>query len=391
MPGSPPSPQRLGHRPALDGLRAVAVLLVIAIHVGLLAGGYIGVDVFLALSGFLITALLCQEWDRTGEISLRRFYKRRVLRLVPALLLLVSGFALVMVVLAPFPTAWPLGRVIATTLLFANNWVATFAPRHGSVLGALTPTWTLAQEAQFYLLWPPVLWALLRLRARPRVILAVLAGLIVLLLAAHPFFVHRSSVYNSYTSPFARAAELLLGAAAAILWRERLVPRVLRRPIVGWLAAAGIVVVLVHAQGTAPLWYLSTAVLAAVLIVNLLSQPATRPGLFTLAGAQRGLERALGSRPLAYAGKISYGIYLYHVPLYYLLWSYVPIASPFVRFPIVVALSFAAAAASWALVESPIIHGLRNAAVLKVPVVQAWSERVFALRGAKAAKSEVTA
>jgi peptidoglycan/LPS O-acetylase OafA/YrhL len=382
---------RLGHRPALDGLRAVAVLLVIAIHVGLLAGGYIGVDVFLALSGFLITALLCQEWDRTGEISLRRFYKRRVVRLFPALLLLVTGFALVMVVLEPFPSTWPLGRLIATTLLFANNWVATLAPQHGSVLGALSPTWTLAQEGQFYLLWPPLLWALLRLRARPRVILAVLVVAILALVAADPLLAHRDAAYNSYTSPFDRGAELLLGAAAAIVWRERLVPRLLRHPAVGWAAAAGIAVVLVYADATAPRWYLTTAVLSALLIVNLLSQPAARPGLFTVSGAQRALEGVLGSRPLAYAGKVSYGIYLYHVPLYYLLYSYLPIDAPALRFPIVAALSFLAAAASWALVESPVIHGLRNAGLFRVPVVQVWTERVLALRGAKPVESQATA
>jgi peptidoglycan/LPS O-acetylase OafA/YrhL len=84
-------PRRLGRRPALDGLRALAVMLVVGIHVGLLAAGYVGVDVFLPLSGFLITALVYEEWERTGGISLRRFYERRVRRLLPALVLLLAG------------------------------------------------------------------------------------------------------------------------------------------------------------------------------------------------------------------------------------------------------------------------------------------------------------
>src|ERR1700722_4892025 len=204
MESDPQRPHRPGRRPMLDGLRGIAVMLVIAIHVGLLAAGYIGVDVFLPLSGFLITVLLYEEWERTGEISLRHFYGRRVRRLLPALLLLVGGYVLVMIVLDPFHGQWATGKLTATTLLLVNNWATTLAPRHGEVLGALSPTWTLAQEGQFYLLWPPVLWTLLRLGLRPRAILALLALAIVAVLAADPIVQHVYVNYNPYTSPLNR-------------------------------------------------------------------------------------------------------------------------------------------------------------------------------------------
>lgn len=343
-----PTARTLGRRPALDGLRGLAVLLVIALHVGLLAAGFIGVDIFFALSGFLITALLYEEQARSGEISLRRFYARRVQRLLPALLALATAFALVVAVLDPFPGTWPLGRLLAGTLLFLNNWVTAVAPGHGQVLGPLSPTWTLAEEVQFYLVWPALLWALLRVRARPRTVLLLVAIAIGVLVCAGTAARYTIANYNAYTSPLDRGAELLLGAAAAIAWRERLMPRILESPIAGWMAAAGLTLLLV--VGAPPVWssYVPAAALAALLIVNMLG------------GSDCLLERALRWRPLRYIGRISYGIYLYHLPIYWLLWTYVPGRSPLFYAPIVFALGVGAAAASWWLIEAPVVRGARQ-------------------------------
>jgi peptidoglycan/LPS O-acetylase OafA/YrhL len=347
----------------LDGLRGVAVMLVIAIHVGLLAAGYIGVDVFLPLSGFLITVLLYEEWGRTGEISLRDFYARRVRRLLPALLLLVGGYVLVMVVLHPFHGQWPTGKLTVTTLLLVNNWATTLAPRHGEVLGALSPTWTLAEEGQFYLLWPPVLWTLLHLGLRPRAILALLALATVALLAGDPIVQHAYVNYNPYSSPLNRGAELLLGSAAAIVWRERLVPPPLRWPITGWILIGGLAFVVASAKPSIPRWYLTAAALSALLVVNLLSQaestrdPPARP--WTPAAVRNLLGRSLSWRPLAYTGKISYGIYLFHLPIYYLVLTYAPVGSRYLYWPIVFGLSVLAASASWRLVESSVTRSSR--------------------------------
>jgi peptidoglycan/LPS O-acetylase OafA/YrhL len=356
---NPRAPERLGCQRALNGLRGIAVLLVIGIHVGLLSSGYLGVDVFFPLSGLLITALLYEEWESTGTVSLRRFYRRRLRRLLPALLTLVSGFTLVVVLLHPFDGLWPVGRLAGTTLLFANNWVSALVPGHGQVLGALSPTWTLGEETQFYLLWPPVLLILLRHRARPTTVLALLSLAIVLLVALAVVMRDAYADYNGYTSPLDRGAELLVGCAAAIVWRERLLPARLRHPAVGWLSAGGLVLVIAGGGTPHRWWYFSAAFLAAVLIVNLLGadRPSAEPGAAQPpAKAEYVLNRLLGSRPLRCTGKLSYGIYLYHLPIYYLVWTYVPGRPHYVYAMIVLIASIAAAALSWKLIESPILR-----------------------------------
>jgi peptidoglycan/LPS O-acetylase OafA/YrhL len=369
------APVRLGRRLALDGLRGIAVLVVIELHLGLVAGGYVGVDVFFALSGFLITVLLYEEWDRTGQISLRRFCRRRVRRLLPAVLLLVAGFTAVMLVLHPFSGLWPLGRLIAVTLLAANNWVTALVPSHGRVLGALVPTWTLAQEVQFYLLWPLALCVLLRRRTRPGAIVAMLGVAMLVLLGAGVLVRHAYPAYNSYTSPFDRGAELLLGCATAIVWRERRVPAPLRWPVVGWFAAGALVYVLFMAATPGRVWYLTSALLAAVVIVNVLTGPALPPegasGRWRMGSL---LKRLLGARPLPYVGKISYGIYLYHLPIYYLLWTYTPGRSPYFYALIVLPTSCAAAAMSWHFVEAPILRRNRPRKLV-VRTVTNWLDR----------------
>lgn len=356
-------PRQLGgHRPALEGLRGVSVLLVIGVHVGLLENGYIGVDVFFALSGFLITLLLYEEWERQGKMSLRRFYARRARRLLPALTVLVATFVGLSVLVDTFNASAPTGTLVGTTLLFVNNWVATLFHAHGRALGPLSPTWSLAQEGQFYLLWPVVLWILLRHRRRPSFVLGLLALWILALLAAVPLVHHAYPAYGTYTSPFDRSAELLLGCGAAIAWRERYLPPLLTRSITGWLAAAGLALVLAEAGSAQRPLSLLTAGLAALLIASLLAGGETAAvlpcGRFrrVAAAAGRSLSAALSSRPLRFTGRISYGIYLYHLPIYYLLLNYVPGRSPYFYGPAVLAASLLAAATSWTLLELPIIQ-----------------------------------
>src|SRR5437764_8189485 len=147
------SPFKLTYRPALDGLRGVAIIGVFAHHarVPFLAGGFIGVDVFFVLSGFLITALLLQEAEETRRISLRAFYIRRALRLLPALAVLLGALLLV-------PRAFGMMRtdaalVSTVSALYASNWVRAFGVLD---LEVVSHTWSLSIEEQFYLLWPPV-------------------------------------------------------------------------------------------------------------------------------------------------------------------------------------------------------------------------------------------
>jgi peptidoglycan/LPS O-acetylase OafA/YrhL len=338
------NPRRLGHRPELDGLRGIAILLVMLMHTGLLLNGFIGVDIFFALSGFLITVLLYEEWERTGTLSFRRFYERRARRLLPALVLLVGAFAVLYLLLHPF-TGWPLPSRAATTLLFANNWVAGLG--HDQGLGALAPTWSLAQ--QFYLLWPLMLWLMLRLRLGPVAVTALLVATILALVQAVPHVERVVPAYSEYYSPLDRGAELLIGCAAAVIWRHRLEPRLLRvRPLV-WVLVAGFIPFLVCARSIPVRWiFLGSALVAAALIVNLLGSSGT---LFA---------RVLRTRSLRYVGRISYGLYLCNLLIHNLVVHYLPNHSNLFYAPIVIASSFAVAAASWRFIESRAIAHRRH-------------------------------
>ncbi len=366
------TPTRLGRRPAFDGLRGIAVLLVVGVHLSLVAQGYIGVDIFLVLSGFLVTALLLEEHERTGQILLRRFCVRRARRLLPALAVLMAVFTALVLTINPYPSTWPLDRLLATTWTFANNWVITLAPEHGQALGALSPTWTLAQEVQFYVLWSAALVVALRFRVRPAGLLLALALAIGALVAGADYLRHASSVYNTYTSPLDRGGEMLLGCAAAVLWRQGWSPRLLRSTLCAWLAAAGLVFILLD-TGLVQRWsYLATAALTACLLISLVSTPGARrrkssssaEGGQASSAAEGGqpssapdplaLSRWLAVRPLCYLGKISYGVYLYHLPVYYLLWHFMPNRAHLFYAPIVLAATVALAATSWRIIEAPV-------------------------------------
>src|SRR3989442_13537110 len=174
MTATPPGsadPFRLGYRPALDGLRAVSVLAVMLHHSGLLVGGWLGVDVFFALSGFLITTLLIEEHRRTGVIGLKRFYVRRALRLLPGLLALVI---VVGVITIADPASVDLAAILlrlAAVLFYVANW----AIMAGFGLYPFAHTWSLAIEEQFYALWPLALLVLLRY-VRTRVVIVSIVG-----------------------------------------------------------------------------------------------------------------------------------------------------------------------------------------------------------------------
>lgn len=355
-------PRRLGHRPVLDGIRGVAVLLVMLMHTGVVANGYVGVDVFFGLSGFLITTLLCEEWERTGKISFRRFYERRARRLLPALLLIVTIFAAFYVAAGPF-TGWSLGPRVATTLLFVNNWVAGLGD--SSRLGALGPTWSLAQEEQFYLIWPLILALLLYRRLGPAAVVAVLFATIAGLLALAPLVEQQVHSYDLYFSPLDRGAELLLGCAGAIAWRNRLftIPAAWRAPpnrvrrrlsrgpaprsLLCLALAAGFVALLFandhHHRADMRLIYLAANALAVPLIIALIGAPGCLPA------------KLIGSRPLRYVGRISYCLYLCHLLIYNLLKHFLPGLPADLRVLLTFAGSFAVAGASWPLLEARIL------------------------------------
>lgn len=347
---------RLSYRRSLDGLRGVAVLMVMAHHApfSFAQGGFLGVDVFFVLSGFLITALLMQERDRTGAVSLRNFYARRALRLLPALLVMLST-VLVMpwLFLPPGISPWPLA---ASVLLYSANWVSAYRLVN---LDVLTPTWSLAIEEQFYLLWPPLLTLLLTLKIRRRWIVGLLGLGIV---SASVIRVVLWDVFGPDVSPRlyygldTHMDALLLGCLVGLLaaWD--------RLPKHGWLlgatkcatlAAVGVLGFLALASpspDTAAFFKgveLMACLAVAVLIAGLVTAP---PRVASL---------VLEHPALVWVGRISYGLYLWHVPVFHGVLNQHRMARlriPVPLRPLRFLVTFAIATASFYVAEQPMLR-----------------------------------
>ena len=312
------------HWRGLDGLRAVAVIAVIADHAYVFSGGYLGVDVFFVLSGFLITTLLIDEWDRRGgRISFSAFYARRVLRLFPALaVLLVVTAAIAGLLLAGNPTydrpfAAATFDAIPAVALFAGNWVrAVDSSSVTGSLGLLGHTWSLAVEEQFYLIWPAV-FAVLARRRIGRGGLAALLGLAAVADMAYRAVAHAHGYGNDriYFGADTHCDGLLAGCALAFwlasagpagLGQLGRLPRLLLRRA-AWPAAVVLAALLVFASWPGLALETSGAVLATALLVAAVAAGELPAPI----GAMLGSELAVA------IGRRSYGIYL---------WQYVLIA-----------------------------------------------------------------
>jgi peptidoglycan/LPS O-acetylase OafA/YrhL len=334
----------LKYRPDVDGLRAVAVLPVLFFHVGIpgTAGGYVGVDVFFVISGFLITSILHQEMGR-GRFSFVRFYERRIRRLWPALVVVVA-FTVLGAYRLLLPTALKdFGQSLVAVTVFASN--VLFYQEAGyfdgpAELKPLLHTWSLAVEEQFYLFFPPFLLALHRF-ARRAITPALLVSLVVSFGISILFLPsHQSAVF--YLLPF-RAWEMLVGSVLAV----GVIPSFRSTTFAhlsGLLGLAMILVSVVVYSAATPFPGLAAAlpVLGSALVIH---AGATEGGL---AG------RLLGTTPLVFVGKISYSLYLWHWPLIVFARHLVPDGElePMHAFGLVVA-SLVAGAASWRFVEAP--------------------------------------
>lgn len=332
--------ERPGYLPALDGLRALAVLAVVMSHswAQALPGGWVGVDVFFVLSGFLITSILLRERDRTGRISFRNFYLRRALRLLPALALTLVLGVLIAYLLYPGSANDTLKEAIAA-VFYVANWLVALGQVHS---GLLIHTWTLSIEEQFYWTWPLLLYALLAVGGRRAALGATLVLVGVVL-------VHRlTGVPGSYFRTDTRADSLLIGCAVALAASAGLFDRLPTTVIRGAAVAGGLALGLVLALGgqtsaVMGVGYTLVGVAAATIIIA----TAVRP----LGSA----VRALSWHPLRWVGQRSYGVYLYHPLCLALLAPRLGSDGPvvFVGTLIVV---LCAAGASYQYVETPFLR-----------------------------------
>ena len=312
--------------PALDGLRAVAIAMVVGYHIdgAVVPAGHYGVTLLFVLSGYVVTGSLCAEMDRTSRVDLSSFYVKRALRLLPVLLAVCLAMAAV-------GTDW--SRLIAVLGFYAN-----YARIEGLDLGLLTHTWFIAVIAHFYLLWPLVI-AALRVRHRT----CIVGGLALAAIAWRAIAIEVMSPGWVYNATDTNAAALLVGCFLAVArpttWR-----------FAGWSVPALLALVLVPAFGST-----GTAVLWGGFVALALSALAVQ---YALTG-----PRWLGSRVLLRVAEVSFGLYL---------WHYVLIRSDIALW-LALVLTVAATAASWLFLEQPILRwaARRKGQARKLPSPQA--------------------
>lgn len=352
--------------PSLDGLRAVAIVVVALFHFpthAVVVGGLIGVGVFFVLSGFLVTSLLTSEYSQRDTIVLRRFAGRRAWRLLPALLAFLAVFVVADAAFGSTPwfASTPFGRGagrpvtlvqavtgVGASITYTFNFFLAHSVHMASPLGHL---WTLSVEGQFYLLWALVVLVLVRRGPR-----ALFAGTLAMAAASAllPFlWWHGGSGENLiYFATLPRLQQLLAGSALAQLWslgKLRRLPGWLLRG--GAVAGAGVLGVLAFEMGNTQFKYLGSFTVVAA---------ASCPIVVCLVAARgRCIGRQLlGSRPLVWLGRRSYAMYLWHWPLA----EWTNLMPHAIGIPLGLALSVVAADLSWRLVEQPSLRLSRRLA-----------------------------
>jgi peptidoglycan/LPS O-acetylase OafA/YrhL len=354
------APDRRSYRPALDGLRAVAVLAVMVYHstTGWGRGGFLGVDVFFVLSGYLITGLLLDRPDEGRLSGLLAFYAGRARRLLPALLLLLVVVCVVGPrVLSGAAQSSVRGDALAALFYVANWRFILTESSYFDQFGDPSPVkhlWTLSIEEQYYLVFPVLLMGLLAVARRRRRVL--LAGLVVLAgaSAAWAAVLHDPAMDPSriYYGTDTRAHELLIGAALAVAmpWvSRRLTPRSARfLGPVGLLAVAGVVAAFVLARETAAFNVLGGTVLFCLLVVAILVSVDVAPDGVA--------ARLLRTAPLPWIGRLSYSLYLWHWPVYVLLSPERTGGSRVALFVVQLVVTTVVACGSYYLVELPVRH-----------------------------------
>jgi len=336
-PGAP------GYRADIDGLRAIAVTPVVLFHAGipLFSGGFVGVDVFFVISGYLITQVILR--DSVGQgFSIVKFYERRIRRIIPALFVLMAFCLLV----APFlfipPDYKSFSKSVVATVLFLSNvsfWREAGYFGAGAQVKPLLHTWSLAVEEQFYLLYPIFIAAILKWK--PRLLVPSLVVGFVLSFVASVWGVSHAANSTFYLSPF-RAWELLVGCFLALDIPPAISSRLARE--IGSVLGIGSIFWAVFALSEDSLFPGANALF-----------PCIGAGLviYTNARSLTYIGRLLSSRPFVFIGLISYSLYLWHWPILVFAQQWRgPISAPSTTIWLLM-LSFAAATLSWRYVEQP--------------------------------------
>ncbi len=356
------------HAPGLDGLRGLAVLAVLAYHLDLAwaSGGFLGVEVFFTLSGFLITQLLVVDIRRTGTVDVGAFLRARARRLLPALVTCVTATVLTYRLMLPADAPGLRWDALAS-LAYVQNWQLMLGGMPYSEAFArpspLLHLWSLSVEGQLYVLWPMLFVGVLAVQRRALVVVVALGLAVVSAVVLAVGYTPDGGELIYYATP-ARASGFLVGAALAVAWRPEAWSRPLPRVVDAGLDCAGLlaVVTVVLAFVTASEFdaalfdrggFLRTGLAAAVVILA-----ATRQGI---------VATVLSGPLLSGAGRRSYGLYLYHWPVFVLCRD---VAVPeWLRITLCLALTYTVTEVSYCWLEIPVRRGgLRTAArALRLP------------------------
>ena len=303
-------PFQLGHHRCLDGLRGIAIILVLLDHGGICGDGYgfIGVNTFFVLSGFLITSLLVSEWEQTGTISFLKFYARRALRLFPALFSMLAAFVIyVWFSTEGKKTSEDLHETL-WALFYFTNWAKIL--ELGPSLH-LAHTWSLSIEEQFYFIWPALLLFMLPRNTRSSLLCWIMLG-VLLSLSVRIYLLVAVSMLNPDRLACgldARADSLLLGCFVGILLSSGHLFLFKKHKIVGgflWVGSVLGLLVLGHCI-QARCWVYVSWLLASIFAAVLIAQLASSSGSLS--------HWVLENRFLVYIGQISYGLYIWHFPI----------------------------------------------------------------------------
>ena len=372
----------MGYLPGLDGLRALAVIGVLLYHADLswMPGGFLGVDVFFVLSGFLITTLILEEFERSGRIDFAKFYLGRARRLLPPLLLVLAVVAVAAAVFYRDVASQVRADTIAS-LFYVNNWWYVFnESSYFEFIGRpplLKHLWSLAVEEQFYLIWPAIAYLVVRRLGRRgllavALVLAVLSTAWMIVLSVRGGFPEYADPSRAYFGTDSHAMGLLTGAALATVWRPGRLKAPLTRGATAVITGAGIAALLtvvwffLFVGEFTPWLYRSGGFLVLALCVALLIAMATHPA--------SPLGGWLGTQPWRYVGQRSYGLYLWHWPIFMVTRPQLDV--PLDGVPLLVlrlALTFGLAELSFRFVEMPIRRG----------AIDRWVHAWRAARGAE--------